>query len=304
MKMIQLILVTALICFAGGVSAKQLALTFDDSPMPNSGHFQSEERTKILIKKLRDLKVPPVMIFANPCKGEDREATLRQLKLYREAGHLIGNHTCSHPRLDDVGFEKFSQDAKDGEKYLAPMFVGQKFFRFPYLNEGTDLTRRDQMRAWLKKNEYRNGLVSIDNDDYLFSFKINQAKEQGLAVNHKKVKALFLDHLFGAAEFYDQQAIKHFGRSPKHVMLLHEMDATVMYLEDLVKGLRSRGWTIISIEEAFQDPMYLEQPRNMYAGNGIIPQMIKDKTNEVVGYFEFDRMKEELNKILKLKPTK
>lgn len=284
--------------------AKEVALSFDDAPMPTSKHFETHQRTDVLIQKLKDLNVPPVMIFANPCKREDSASVIAQLKKYRDAGHLIGNHTCSHPRLDEVGFAEYSKDAGKGDQLLASLFAGQKFFRFPYLNESKDEKLRDQMREWLKANRYRNGMVSIDNDDHIFSFKINQAKEKGKKIDYKKVEALFLKHIIGSANFYDDLAVKTLGYSPKHVLLLHEMDATVLFIDSLVKALRQDGWKIIGIDEAYQDKMYLEQPKNIHANSGIIAQIHTEKTGEVFGYSQFEKVRSELNQILGLKSGK
>jgi hypothetical protein len=180
---------------------------------------------------------------------------------------------------------------------MSSLMGAQKFFRYPYLNEGKDEKLRNQMRDWLQANKYRNGYVSIDNDDYIFSFVINQAKEKGKKIDYKKVEDLFLKHITGAAAYYDDLAIKTIGRSPKHVILLHEMDATVMFIKPLVKELRRQGWTIISAEEAYKDKMYLESPKNTYANNGFIAQLANEKTGGNIGYKVFDEIKAELKKI-------
>lgn len=280
--------------------AKEIALTFDDTPMPTTQHFDTFARTDALIKSLKSLNVPPVMIFANPCKREDLSSVMSQLKKHRNAGNFIGSHTCSHPRLDDVGYAEYVKDTKKADDFLSPLFVGQKFFRFPYLNEGKDEKIRDQVRKWLKENHYRNGMVSVDNDDYIFSFKINQAKEKGKKIDYKKVQKLFIQHLIGAVNFYDDLAVKTVGYSPKHIILLHEMDATVMFIRPLVEELRRQGWKIISAEEAYKDKIYQEEPKNTYANNGIVAQLAMEKTGERIGYNHFDTIKAELNKLLGL----
>lgn len=288
-----------IILFSSVTQAKEIALSFDDAPMPNSKHFESLERSSFLIEKLKSQSVPPIMIFANPCKGENSLATFSQLKKYVDAGHVIGNHTCSHPKLDDVGFDIYYKDAAEGDRLLVALFSGQKIFRFPYLNESNDRERRDQMRQWLKENHYRNGMVSVDNDDYIFSFKINEARDKGInTIDYKKVEKLFIEHVVGGVNFYDEFAKKTIGYSPKHVLLLHEMDATVMFMESLVKALRQDGWKIISIEEAYQDKLYLEQPKNLYANNGIIAQVHYEKTGQKIGYHHFDTIKDELDTLL------
>lgn len=281
--------------------AKEIALTFDDAPEPSSKNFETHNRTNELIRKLKALEVPPVMIFANPCKRQDTANVIKQLNAYREAGHLIGNHTCSHPRLDTVGYDAFSKDAARADTLLQPLFTGQKFFRFPYLNESNDVALRDQMRVWLKNNNYRNGLVSIDDDDYIFSTKVNQAIKLNKTVDYKKVKKLFIEHIMGAVNYYDDLAVKTIGYSPKHVILLHEVDITVMFIDSLVKELRAQGWTIISVEDAYTDKVYLEQPINAYANNGFTAQLALEKTGNKVSYNQFDKVKGELNKILDLK---
>lgn len=134
-------------------------------------------------------------------------------------------------------------------------------------------------------------MVSVDNDDYIVSWAINRAK---------KIEKIFLNHLLGAVNFYDELAVRHLGYSPKHVILLHEADATVMFIDSLVKELRDRGWKIISAKEAFEDKLYLERPKNTYVNNGIIAQVVMEKTGKKITYNHFDELKAELNKALDL----
>ncbi|MFN8370905.1 MAG: hypothetical protein U0T83_09820 [Bacteriovoracaceae bacterium] len=49
-------------------------------------------------------------------------------------------------------------------------------------------------------------------------------------------------------------------------MLLHEVDATVMFVDALVKELRKRGWKIIAAD-AYQDKIYFNRPQNTYESN-------------------------------------
>lgn len=290
----------AVILFSLPAVAKEVAFTFDDVPFESTLHFESTQRTEELIRKLNLLELPPAIIFANPCKGKDENSTLQQLTKYREAGHFIGNHTCEHPRFDEVGFGAFSANVKRADLLLASLFVGQKFFRFPYLNEGTSVEERNRMRDWLKENNYRNGLVSADNEDQFFSAQVNQAKKLRKKIDYEKVKKLFIDHIVTSLECDENLAVKTIGRSPKHVMLLHERDITVMFLEELTAEIKRRGWKIIDASVAYQDKMYLEQPRNTFAGYGIISQLAFEKTGEKTVCYDFKALKAKLDKILGL----
>lgn len=282
--------------------AKEIALTFDDAPVASSLHFSSEERTETIIRKLSEAKSPPVMVFANPCKQEDHASLMAQLKKYRDAGHLIGNHTCSHPRFDKIGFQAFSEDAKKADDLLQPLFMGQKYFRFPFLNEGKNPKTRDQMRAWLRDNNYRNGYITVDNDDTVLTEKLNEAKKLGKKIDYAAIEKLFLKHILTAANFYDDVAVKLIGRSPKHILLLHEIDGTALYIDALMRELKKAGWTIISIEEAYKDAIYKEEPKNTDSRNGFIAQMYFEKHGQSLerGYYDWSKMTEDLNRILGL----
>ncbi len=95
-----IIIYSLIICVLASAEApdKEIALTFDDAPGETTLHFTPEQRTDELFKKLKSLNVPPVIIFANPCNGGEVNYILRQLKKFRDNGHIIGNHTCTHPR--------------------------------------------------------------------------------------------------------------------------------------------------------------------------------------------------------------
>lgn len=288
------------LAFSFPLFAKEVALTFDDVPFGSTSLYNSDRRTSELIRKIKRLKLPRALIFAHPCLGKNSQLTLRQIKKYHDSGHIIGNHTCSHPRLDDVGFDVFAADAAKADKLLAPLMSNQKFFRFPMLNEGSDLDVRDKMRAWLSENGYRNGMVSADNEDQFFSARVNTAKRLNKKINLAKVKTLFIDHIISALECDDQLAKQLLGRSPKHVMLLHERDITVMFLEDLVAELRARGWKIIDVMDAYTDKMYFESPKNTFAGYGIVSQLVFEQTGEKKVCYDFAKLRKDLDRLLKL----
>lgn len=290
-----LFLLTLFLFTAMSLQAKEIALTFDDAPTEDSQLFSTAERTDQLIKNLEQAKTGPVMIFANPCRVLPEKA-ISELKKYVVHGHMIANHTCDHSNLYKMTVTDYIDNIKKADLLLSPLISGDKFFRFPFLREGQDAKTRDQIRNWLKTNKFKNGFVSIDNDDYLVSFKIKKALSEHKKINYEKVKNIWLNHLLGAVNYYDKTAIKALGRSPKHVILLHEMDATVMFIGDLVTALRKDGWKIINPIDAYSDPIYEESPLSFYTGNGLIPQLAEDRG---LGYFAYnDELEKHLDEVL------
>ena len=68
--------------------------------------------------------------------------------------------------------------------------------------------------------------------------------------------------------FYDEIAQKALGRSPKHVLLLHENDLAAFFLIDLIQHIRDQNWTIISSLDPFSDPISQIEPDTLFNGQG------------------------------------
>lgn len=233
--------------------SKELALTFDDAPRKATGYFDGQTRAKKIIQQLKKYKVEQVVFYA-VTKDLDEEGISR-LKKYSEAGHILANHTHSHPDFSQTSLNEFVEDFEKAHEKLAEFKNVYKFFRFPYLREGDTLQKRDGMRNKLKELGYRNAYITLNNYDWYIEELFQNAIADGKEVDLKKLSALYVDVIIQGIEYYDEMAIKHLDRSPKHVLLLHEMDVTALFIGDLVDELRSKGWEIISSEDAYTDPI-------------------------------------------------
>jgi len=88
-----------------------------------------------------------------------------------------------------------------------------------------------------------------------------------------ELRNLFVESHVEAAEAYDAIARQALGRSPAHVMLLHETDLIALTLGDLVAALRHHGWTIITADEAYTDPIAKLAP-DVPVAQGTLTEMI------------------------------
>ncbi|MNL14837.1 Polysaccharide deacetylase [compost metagenome] len=244
------------------------------------------------------------MIFANPCNGNGAKSNYAQLTKFKDAGHIIANHTCTHPRFDNVGPEQFIADTVKAENIIGGLMGEQKYFRYPFFNEGKDVAARDQFRKWLEDHKYQNVSASLENEDPFFSNRINEAKKQNKKIDYEKIKTLFVNHIVEGAEFYDKLANETLGRSPKHIILLHDKDATVLFIEDLVHELQKRGWTFIDAAEAAKDPLYSMKPKNVVSTYGILAQVAYEKNGSFKPYYDFDQLEKDLNSALGLTSPK
>lgn len=240
--------------------AKEIAISFDDCPA-GSSHFQSgEERTRRIIEGLSQSGVKQAIFFCNSRRVMEGGNNQKRLIQLSDAGHIVGNHTHSHLNLDVVGSELFIEDIKLGEKYLKSIPRYQKYFRYPYLNSGKSLKERAEVLAALNQMGYRHGYVTVDNYDWYMDSLFRDALRGKKKINYKKLGEFYVKYLVESVEFYDEMALKVIGKSPKHVLLLHENDLASLYVKDLVLALKAKGWRVIPAEDAYREESVIADP--------------------------------------------
>jgi hypothetical protein len=151
------------------------------------------------------------------------------------------------------------------------------WFRYPFLDEGRSKPVRDSIRSALKDLGLSNGYVTIDNYDWYLNSLLRKAKQEGKKVNHGNLRSVYLEHIWNSVQFYDSIARQTLGRSPRHVLLLHENDLTAYFLSDLIQLLREKGWKIISPTEAYEDPIATHIPEVLFNGQGRVGAIAREK---------------------------
>lgn len=255
--------------------AKQLAITFDDSPRSAEGYFDGPTRAKKLINELNKHNIKQVAFFSVANKL-DKEGQQR-LQTYNDAGHLIANHTFSHPDFNKMRLSDYQQNFVKAHDKLKGYSNFVNWFRFPYLREGDTPTKRDGFRQTLQQYNYFNAYITLNNYDWYIENLFQNALREKQRINYEALQNLYVDIMVEGIEYYDELAIKHLGRSPKHVLLAHEMDITAMYIGDLVEKLRAKGWQVITPKEAYEDAIADYQTENVFRYNpGRIGEVAKD----------------------------
>lgn len=256
------ILVASQVSLAGS----RIALTFDDAPRPDGQYFSGDKRTQVLLDKLKKAGVFQTVFFCNTIRF-DKKGTER-IQAYANAGHLIANHTHSHPDLHEVGPTAFLQNIQKAHSLLKGFAGFTPLFRFPFLREGKTEKDRDDVRVALSRIGYQNGYVTVDNYDWYMDRLLQEALGKGKRINFGKLRKTYLQVLWEGIQFYDALAIETLGRSPNHVLLLHENDLAALFVTDLVAFLKTRGWEVISVKEAYRDPISMIEPDTLTLGQG------------------------------------
>jgi peptidoglycan/xylan/chitin deacetylase (PgdA/CDA1 family) len=204
--------------------------------------------------------------------GEDR------IRAYAAAGHVIANHTASHPWLSRTDVGDYMADVDRAEAWLQGRAGHRPWFRFPYLDEGRrDRAKRDAVRVALRERGLMNAYVTVDNYGWHLDGLASRAKREGRPMSLQGLRDLYVETLVQAAELIDDIAVRALGRSPAHVLLLHETDIAGLFVEDLVEGLRAAGWEIVTMDEAYADPIATREPDTWFLGGGRVAALAHEK---------------------------
>ena len=269
-KLVLAVLLAAIAVPAAAQDVKRIALSFDDVPRHPGGFMTPDQRTVRLIAGLADAGVEQAAFFVTTGNLEDDYGAggEARIRAYVAAGHVIGNHSHSHTWLWNGDAAAYIADLDKAEAWLADKPGKRPWYRFPYLDEGRDPVRRDALRAALRERGLLNGYVTVDNFDWAIDDLARKAVEAGTEIDRAALGKLYVETIVQTVDFNDRIARETLGRSPAHVLLLHETDLNALFIVDLVAGLRAAGWTIVTMDEAYRDPIARMEPDTLYLGGG------------------------------------
>lgn len=252
--------------------AQSVAFTFDDGPFLEAGpRLSQQQRNAAMLAALAKHKVKSAL-FVTCGFGADRPDGLALARAWGEGGHAVGNHTMTHPDLHAaaVTLARYQQEVRDCDAITRTLPGYQKWFRYTYLREGNTPEKRDGMRAFLAAQGYRNAQVSLDTSDW----RLNDALLALLAKNPQAdtapIKRAYLGHIRQRALAYRELSQQLQGRDIAQVLLLHHNLINALFLDDVIVQFKEMGWSIITPEQAFKDPVYALVPQRNAPGQSLL----------------------------------
>ncbi len=255
------------------VSSPSIAFSFDDGSTQNYPNFPNHYWNSLLLNTLKKHQLKAAFFVTKKYLGNSIGRQI--LEKWNNQGHLIANHTNTHPNFNSSTPELFKQELLSCDSFIRKYSNYYPYFRFPYLKEGKTRELIQSYRKILEENNYKNGHVSIDASDWYISKRLIDKLKLDSTINIDGFKDYYIQHLFDRALFYDSVSTQLFNRKVKHVILLHHNLAAALFLDDLILHFKHHGWNIINIDEAYQDKLYQLQPENIPAGESIIWTMAK-----------------------------
>ncbi len=236
-------------------SAPAIAVTVDDLPFVGPvGQTDSREvaTDRILAALVRHKAPATGFVVAGRVPPE---API--LRRWLRAGFELGNHSNTHPNLNEISLEEFENEVITCSRLLKKITgKSPRFFRYPMLQQGSTVERRDGARAILERLILRTAHVSVDTGEYVLVKPYVAALRAGNSTRAKEIGRAYLEHLITAVRHYREVARSRTGREVNHILLLHANALAADYLDDLLEALKSEGLRFITLEQALADPVY------------------------------------------------
>lgn len=268
-----LALVLLVACSAARAEAidRRIAVTIDDLPWQRAGAVSSEvlqQRHDALLEQLARAGAP-VTGFVNESKlevdGQVAPERVAMLRDWLDAGYTLGNHGYSHPQIADIGADAYCQDVERGEQVLRPLLAerGQvpRWFRHPYLRAGRDAADREVLQACFERLGYAIAPVTVDNSEWIWAAAYARVLDGKIQVEDRdgtlaRLREGYVPYMLAKLDYFERQSIELLGYALPQVWLMHANELNAASYADLVEAVRQRGYRLVNLDEAMQDPAY------------------------------------------------
>lgn len=253
----------AALCGAPTASAAkppEIAITFDDLPL--HGPIPDGETPLSISKRvaatLRGAGLTNVMGMVNGRWTQTQPATIDALRAWRGAGLPLGNHTWSHPNLNQLTVAQFEQEITENEPLLEQLEPGGdwRWLRYPFLAEGDDPAKRSEVRAFLAAHHYRIAQVTMDFGDWQWTAPYARCVAAHDQKGIGELKHMYLQAAAESVTFYRGVSHQLYGRDIPYVLLMHIGALDSHMLPQLLALYSKDGFRFVSLAQAEADLAY------------------------------------------------
>lgn len=247
-------------------SPKYMCITFDDLPIARvDDRYERMMLTDQILGALDEYHVKAAGFVI----GNNIHGNYELLESWLQAGHLLGNHTYSHPDLNDVPVKLYIQDIARGQEEIEDLLVKYKqkarYFRYPLLHYGNTYYKKKAVTDYLEEKDYTIAHVTVDNDEYVYNLQYEKLAETAEPAKVQQLETEYIEHILEQIRDSEKLAKNLLGRHVNQILLLHANRLNARFLGDLLQAIVDEGYIFISLEKALTDTLY--KMRDGYVGS-------------------------------------
>jgi hypothetical protein len=142
-----------------------------------------------------------------------------------------------------------------------------RYFRYPFLDEGDTLEKRNAVRAYLKSNNYRIAFVTDEFEDWAWNEPYARCKAKNDQQSIQRLKKYYLKAAADRLTLDSKVLNALYNRPARRILLLHIGAFDAEMLPSLLKMYKKRGVEFIPLSEAVKDSIY-EEDLGLARGGG------------------------------------
>ena len=264
MRILGTAVVATALAVASGAQANtepppEIAITIDDLPVhaPFPPGVTANRVNDQMIAALKAAGVPAIG-FVNGIGVEQHPETMQALRDWRAAGFVLGNHTWSHPHLNQLTLTRFEEELTKGEPMLAKLDgnTDWRWLRYPFLDEGKDEAQRIAARQILARHGYKVADVTIGFGDWAFTGTWARCNTAGDRAGVAELERMYLSAARESIPVARGTAHALYGRDIPYVLLMHVSAMSAHMMPKVIQLYRNAGFRFVSLQQAESDPVY------------------------------------------------
>ena len=240
----------------------RMAFTLDDLPVfPHlplpDGDTPYSISTQI-IDALGRNGVTGVFALANSWPLDVDPEYARILDDWLAAGHYVGNHSHTHPLLNETSADDFIHDVSVADELLAPWITKAplRVFRHPLELWGNTEEKRVAVNAHLDKLAYQSGGVTSWFYEWEWDRAWRHLLQTGRIEEAERLKTEFVDYAAAQVAHDAENCRTVFGHEVIGIGLIHPVAFFVEVADTFFARLFAEGVTFVPLSEALEDPAY------------------------------------------------
>lgn len=249
---------------------RAVAITVDDlpyawgsSPNPNDSEVRrtAEKANRRLLAAFEAHHVPVTgFVIQKSAESLGLKAGTGILMDWILHGFDLGNHSYSHPDINELSLEQIEEEILRADSAIRPLMAqagkGLSFFRFPFNHTGDTRLKHDEVAAFLAKNGYSVATCTIDTSDYIFNNAYVRMLANQDSTSARRLREEYLAYTGTEIDYYARLNRQVLGYEPPEVMLLHDNRLNADVLEEVLRLFEKRQYQFVSLAVAQSDSAY------------------------------------------------
>jgi peptidoglycan/xylan/chitin deacetylase (PgdA/CDA1 family) len=235
--------------------------TVGDRPADTSDFQRADSVNRAIVETLARRHAPATgFVIQSRAEGLGDASGARILKHWTDAGLDLGNHSYSHPDVDQLSVDRFEDEIVRGEAAIRPLMQHAhkplRFFRFPFNRTGDTKDKHDSIAAFLLRRGYRVATCTIENDDWVFNGAYVRMLARGDTAAATRVRLKYIEYTGEKIAYFTSLSRDVLGYEPPQVMLLHANDLNAAMLGNVLALFKREGYQFVTLDAAQADPAY------------------------------------------------